>query len=93
MGKHKRIEVAQKSKEFLKGAKTVTFIEDKEEDTYEQFAMVPDERHHLLIRSRTDRKTANGSLYEEMDALPVAGRYTVQIPTDNRKGQQTSSSY
>ncbi len=84
---YKWIEVAQKSKEFLQGAETVTFIEDREGDIYEQFAMVPDERHHLLIRSRTDRKSSNGSLYEEMDSQPVAGSYTIEIPTDNRKHQ------
>ena len=64
---YKWIEVAQKSKVVLKESDTVTFIEDREGDIYEQFALVPDEKHHLLIRSRTTRKLTNGnSLYKEV---------------------------
>lgn len=85
---YKWIEVAEKSKEVLEGADTVTFIEDREGDIYEQFALIPDEKHHLLIRSRTTRKLTNGSnLYKEVDSEPVAGSYTIELPTDNRKNQ------
>jgi len=85
---YKWIEVAEKSKEVLKGSDTVTFIEDREGDIYEQFALIPDEKHHLLIRSRTTRKLINGSnLYKEVDSEPVAGSYTIELPTDNRKNQ------
>jgi hypothetical protein len=85
---YKWIEVAQKSKEVLKEAESVTFIEDREGDIYEQFAIVPDEKHHLLIRSRTNRKLINGStLYEEVASAPVAGNYTIIVPTDKRKKQ------
>ena len=85
---YKWIEVAQKSKVVLQESNTVTFIEDREGDIYEQFALIPDEKHHLLIRSRTTRKLANGnSLYKEVDSKPVAGSYTIELPTDNRKNQ------
>lgn len=85
---YKWIEVAEKSKEVLEGAYTVTFIEDREGDIYEQFALIPDEKHHLLIRSRTTRKLTNGSnLYKEVDSELVAGSYTIELPTDNRKNQ------
>jgi len=85
---YKWIEVAQKSKDILKDAASVTFIEDREGDIYEQFAMVPDERAHLLVRSRTTRKLGNGnSLYREVDAEPIAGVYTIDLPTDIRKNQ------
>lgn len=85
---YKWLEVAQKSKAVLKEAASVTFIEDREGDIYEQFALIPDQRHHLLIRSRTTRKLANGNgLYEEVNARPIAGSYTVSIPTDSRKNQ------
>ena len=84
----KWIEAAQKSKEILKEAETVTFIEDREGDIYEQFALIPDEKHHLLIRSRSNRKLSNGgNLYDEIDAAPVSGSYTIEIPTDKRKKQ------
>lgn len=84
----KWIEVAQKSKEVLSEASTVTIIEDREGDIYEQFALIPDEKTHLIIRSRTTRKLANGnSLYSEVESAPIAGVYTVEIPTDKRKNQ------
>jgi len=85
---YKWIEVAQRSKEVLEEAASVTFIEDREGDIYEQFVLIPDEKHHLLIRSRTTRKLADGSnLYKEVEAEPIAGSYTIELPTDNRKNQ------
>jgi len=84
----KWIETAQKSKDILKEAETVTFIEDREGDIYEQFALIPDEKHHLLIRSRTNRKLSNGgNLYDEIATTPLSGSYTIEIPTDKRKKQ------
>lgn len=68
---YKWIEVAQKSKAVLSKAATVTIIEDREGDIYEQFALIPDEKTHLIIRSRTTRKLANGnSLYAEVEDAP-----------------------
>lgn len=85
---YKWIEVAQKSKAILKDAESVTFIEDREGDIYEQFAMVPDQRVHLLVRSRTTRNLGNGnSLYREVDSESIAGTYTIDLPTDSRKNQ------
>ena len=85
---YKWIEVAKKSKEVLSEAATVTFIEDREGDIYEQFALIPDEKHHLIIRSRTTRNLTNGNnLYAEVDSTPVAGVYTIEVPTDKRKQQ------
>jgi hypothetical protein len=85
---YKWIEVAEKSKEVLTEAATVTFIEDREGDIFEQFALIPDQRSHLIIRSRTTRKLANGnSLYAEVEAAPASGLYTIEVPTDKRKKQ------
>lgn len=85
---YKWIEVAKKSKTILKEAESVTFIEDREGDIYEQFAMIPDEKFHLLIRSRTTRNLSNGnSLYKEVDSGSIAGTYTIELPTDSRKKQ------
>ncbi|MFA5300366.1 MAG: transposase DNA-binding-containing protein, partial [Lutibacter sp.] len=84
---YKWIEVAQKSKDVLSKAATVTIIEDREGDIYEQFALIPDEKTHLIIRSRTTRNLANGSsLYTEVEDAPVAGEYEIDVPTDKRKG-------
>lgn len=85
---YKWIEVAQISKTVLEKSDSVTFIEDREGDIYEQFALIPDEKYHLLIRSRTTRNLTNGNkLYEEVDSKPVSVKYTVDIPSDKRKNQ------
>lgn len=83
---YKWIEVAQGSKAVLKSAASVTFIAAREGDIYEQFALVPDTKTHLLIRSRTTRRLTNGnSLYKQVEASPVSGTYTVEVPSDKRK--------
>lgn len=85
---YKWIEVAQRSKEILAEAASVTFIEDREGDIYEQFALVPEGEFHLLVRSKTTRNLAGGNkLYDEVGAAPVAGTYTIALPTDSRKQQ------
>ena len=82
---YKWIEVSETSKTTLMKARRVTFIQDREGDIYEQFALVPDPKHHLLIRSRTTRNLEGGSnLYEAMRDLPLAGEYTIEFPADKR---------
>jgi hypothetical protein len=85
---YKWIEVAERSKEVLKRASSVTFIEDREGDIFEQFALIPEQNFHLLVRSRTTRKLIDGKhLYKEVESAPVAGTYTIELPTDKRKNQ------
>lgn len=85
---YKWIEVAQRSKEVLTNALSITFIEDREGDIYEQFALIPDEKCHLLVRSRTTRKLSNGKdLYSEVGLNAPSGIYEIEIPTDRRKNQ------
>lgn len=85
---YKWLEVAQVSKQVLQKAASVTFIEDREGDIYEQFARIPEASVHLLVRSRTNRKLEDAAgLYEQISRCPVAGTYTVVVPTDKRKGQ------
>lgn len=82
---YKWIEVAQSSKISLSTASRVTFIQDREGDIYEQFCRVADQKHHLLIRSRTTRNLLDGSdLYTVMKTLPVAGVYTIEVSADKR---------
>lgn len=86
---YKWIEVAEASKVTLAQSNSVTFVQDREGDIYEQFALIPEEKYHLLIRSRTTRNLSDGSdLYAAMQQLPVAGNYTIEIPADKRKGIQ-----
>ena len=86
---YKWIEVSEASKLSLTQARSVTFVQDREGDIYEQFALIPDEKHHLLIRSRVTRNLWGGSdLYTAMQELPVAGYYTIEIPADKRRSQK-----
>ena len=84
---YKWIKACLEGKKHLSQAATVTFIEDREGDIYEQFATVPDERTHLIIRSRDDRKLdGNAKLYEQLASQPVAGTYSIKLIKDIRKG-------
>lgn len=87
----KWIKAGQNSKEVLKSAKMITIIEDREGDIYEQFCLIPDEKTHLLIRSKDNRKLADGSLLHESIAKEkLAGSYLLNITSDirrNRKGR------
>lgn len=85
---YKWIEVSNNSKKVLSTARSITFIQDREGDIYEQFVLVPQNNVHLLIRSRTTRNVLSGAdLYSEVNASPIAGHYTIELPTDNRKNQ------
>lgn len=57
---YKWIRACLESKQHLSQVASVTFIEDREGDIYEQFASVPDERTHLIVRSRDNRRLAAG---------------------------------
>lgn len=84
---YKWVKACIDSKEQLKEARLVTFIEDREGDIYEQFAMIPDDRTHLLIRCCRDRKIEGSSkLYEKLENQPLAGEYKIELVRDIRKG-------
>lgn len=74
------------SKESLASARSITFIEDREGDIYDQFALIPDERTHLVIRSRDNRTLQNGDkLYDVLASGPLAGQFDLLIQGDIRK--------
>jgi len=82
------IKAGQNSKKVLSSARMITIIEDREGDIYEQFCLVPDERTHLLIRSKDNRKLHDGSfLYESISKEKTAGSYSFQIVGDIRKNR------
>lgn len=84
---YKWIKACRGSQEHLAKAATITFIEDMEGDIYEQFATVPDERTHLIIRNRDNRRLADGSkLHDCLAAQPLAGSYSIELIKDIRKG-------
>lgn len=85
---YKWIEVAQRSKEVLKKARTVTVIQDREADIYEVFNEVPDERTHLIVRSSFDRRTmGDKSLSGALANQPCMGHHVISLQTDARKNR------
>ncbi|MCW3106723.1 MAG: Transposase for transposon Tn5, partial [Segetibacter sp.] len=91
---YKWIKACIESKQHLSKAASVTFIEDREGDIYEQFAAVPDERTHLIIRSRSDRRLYGGTkLYEQLACQPAAGSYSIKLVKDIRKGIESRKAH
>ncbi len=87
---YKWIKASQESKQHLSQAVSITFIEDREGDIYEQFATIPDERTHLIIRSRDNRRlSGGGKLFEHLAAQPSAGSYSIELVKDIRKGVES----
>jgi Transposase DDE domain/Transposase DNA-binding len=77
------------AKESLQQAAMVIIVQDREGDIYEQFATIPDERTHLLIRAKSDRSLPEGKkLFSKVSACDVAGTYHFEIEGDKRKGQK-----
>lgn len=73
----------------MESTRSITIIEDREGDIYEQFCLIPDDKTHLLIRSRDNRKLANGShLYDTLASEPLAGTYTFRVESDKREKKE-----
>jgi hypothetical protein len=71
------------------GAKMVTHIGDRESDLYEEWATVPDQHNHVLVRVRQDRRLLgqSQSLYTYLTEQPCEGAYTIDVPADPRIGR------
>ena len=83
---YKWLKASQHSKEILQEAASITFIEDRDGDIYEQFATVPNEKTHYVIRSSKDRKLKNGGkLFATMSQQSIAGYLTIPIHAERRK--------
>lgn len=87
---YKWIKASKESKQHLSAARSITFIEDREGDIYEQFATIPDAQTHLIIRSRDNRRLSDGSkLFDCLACQPAAGSYEIEIVKDIRKGVES----
>ena len=85
---YKWIKASHEAKSVLHSAKSLTIIQDREGDIYEQFCMVADNKTHLIIRNRDNRKLANNEkLHEILSQVPSAGTYAIKITGDIRKDQ------
>jgi len=82
---HRWLNSIEKSKTVVKSCDMVTCIADREGDIFELFAVIPDEKYHLLIRSRSDRKTEEGWLYDYLSGQQVLGTYELNVRGDIRK--------
>jgi Transposase DDE domain len=71
------------------GAKLVTHVGDREADLYEEWATVPDQSNHVLVRVRTDRCLLGQSetLYSQLQLQPDAGTYRMEVTADPRIGR------
>lgn len=85
---YKWIASSQRSKAVLDSAAQITIIQDRDADMYESFARIPDEKTHLLIRSKTDRNTDTGKLYKELPGQVPCGKYTLEVTAENKKRQK-----
>lgn len=81
------IESVEASRQVLARAEMVTVISDREGDIYDLFDRLPDERTHVLIRSRDNRRLVEGKLFEALSAQPLAGTYTFTLRGDVRKAR------
>lgn len=82
------IESINNSKEKLPLCQKYTAIADREGDMFELFASVPDAKTDLLIRSKGNKRTKQGKLYEYLSQQPVAGEYAIEVKTDKRKKRE-----
>lgn len=71
------------------GAKLVTHIGDREADIYEEWATVPDQSNHVLVRVRTDRCLfeSTETLYSQLSKQPCVSNYSMLVTADPRIGR------
>jgi hypothetical protein len=82
----KWIEAATKCKERLKDAASITFIEDREGDIFEQLSSISTENAHYIIRSKSNRKIAgNAKAWDVLKQQSILGSYSLSLQTDHRK--------
>jgi len=84
---YKWIEAGEQSKQTLCDAEAVVIIQDREGDIFEQFQQIPDERTHLLIRSRINRNTddAAGKLWTSLGNSTKLGDYRITLDSDSHR--------
>ncbi len=72
------------------GASSVTVIADREGDVYAAFARRPADVE-LLVRAQTERNLADGGhLFEHLDGLPIADRFTLELPAVPGRAARTA---
>jgi len=77
---------AEATKKLLPEATCITIIGDRESDIYDEFVTVPDQRTHLLIRAKVNRKLweEDQNLFEKLASSEQRASYQLDI-RNNRK--------
>lgn len=75
------LDAAEQAKRVLKDAALVTVVADRDADAYPMWARVPEDRFHLLIRARKDRRLSEGGMmYAAADGFASGGKRTIELP-------------
>lgn len=83
---YKWIKACQDIQLKFQQARSITFVEDRDGDIYEQFASVVNAKSHLVIRIGKDRKLADGGkLFSSLGQQPCCGKYVIDIAAERRK--------
>lgn len=86
---YKWIEAATNCKNRLKEAASITFVEDREGDIYEQLSSIATDKAHYIIRSKSNRHVAGGlKAWDLLAQQPALGAYSINLSTDRRKGRK-----
>ena len=86
------IESARKTKSVLDKAPMLTVIGDRESDIFSEFVLIPEERTHLLVRSRINRKLAGEDvkLYEKLSQQEQKAVYDLEIKGNKKRKARTA---
>lgn len=71
----------QETKRLLTEPSCLTVIGDRESDIYDEFVLVPDQRTHLLIRSKVNRRLwgEEENLFEKLSSSDQRASYELEI--------------
>lgn len=71
---------AERAKQVLAAATTVTVVADRESDIYAEWASLPAPNFHMVTRAMQDRRLVGGGrLYETGAGFPVAGSADITL--------------
>jgi hypothetical protein len=83
---YKWLYTAEQSQQCLDQSSRLTFIGDRENDIYEYFCRVPDERNNIVVRSSWNRKVASGLLLaEELATKEWAASIDLELKGSNKR--------